>query len=74
MSVVIKREMDDVEFWSSIMGSSEFPHEWWLKIRYHGEADWDKPGSVTVTALDGETDEPVTKTLSIVTGKHMDLS
>ena len=65
MSVVIKREMDDVEFWSSIMGSSEFPHEWWLKIKYHGEADWDKPGTVTVTGLDGETDEPVSKTLTI---------
>lgn len=64
MTVIIKREMDDVEFWSSIMGSSEFPHEWWLKIKYHGETDWDKPGTVTVTAL-GEDNEPVAKTLTI---------
>ena len=42
MTVTIKREIDDAEFWSSIMGSSEFPHEWWLKIKYHGEADWDE--------------------------------
>lgn len=65
MTVTIKREIDEAEFWSSIMGSSEFPHEWWLKIKYHGEADWDVPGSVTVTGLDGETDKPVSKTLTI---------
>lgn len=64
MTVTIKREIDEAEFWSSIMGSSEFPHEWWLKIKYHGEADWDVPGSVTVTALD-ENDNPVSKTLTI---------
>jgi hypothetical protein len=65
VSVIIKREMDEAEFWSSIMGSSEFPQEWWLKIKYHGEADWDKPGTVTVTGLDGESDTPVSKTLTI---------
>lgn len=63
MTVTIKREIDDAEFWSSIMGSTEFYNEWWLKVRYRGEADWDKPGSVTITAL-GEDNEPVTKTLT----------
>jgi hypothetical protein len=65
MTVTIKKHMEDTDFWSSIMGGTEFVNEWWLKVRYHGESNWDKPGSVTITALDGETDEPVSKTLTI---------
>jgi hypothetical protein len=62
-TVTITRKLDAVEFWSSIMGSTEFMGEQWLKVKYHGESDWDKPGSVTITADNGE--EEVAKTLTI---------
>jgi hypothetical protein len=62
-TVTITRTIDATEFWSSIMGSTEFMGEQWLKVRYHGDSDWDKPGSVTITADNGE--EEVTKTLHI---------
>ncbi len=64
MNVTLTRTMSAVDFWSSIMGSTEFQGEQWLKVRYHGESDWDKPGSVTITAENGEGEE-VTKTLMI---------
>ncbi len=62
-TVTITRTIDAVEFWSSIMGSTEFMGEQWLKVKYHGESDWDKPGSVIITADNGE--EEVSKTLTI---------
>ena len=64
MAVTITRVIDDTEFWSSIMGSTEFYNEWWLKVRYRGEADWDKPGTVTITAM-GEDNEPIDVTLGL---------
>lgn len=64
MSVTIKREIDEEEFWSSILGSTEFINEWWLSVRYRGDATWEVPGTVTLT-IEGEDGEPVTKSLTI---------
>jgi hypothetical protein len=55
--------MEATEFWSSVMGSLEFMGEHWLKVKYRGDADWNKPGIVTITADNGE--ETVTKSLTI---------
>lgn len=64
MTVTITRKIDDTEFWSNIMGSTEFPNEWWLKVEYHGDASWEVPGTVTITADNGEG-ETVAKSLTI---------
>ncbi len=63
-TVTITRTMDAKEFWSSIMGSTEFIGEQWVKVRYHGDADWDVPGIVTITAEDGDG-EQTSKSLTI---------
>lgn len=64
MTVTLTRTIDDAEFWSSIMGSTEFGFEWWLRVKYLGDADWDKPGLVQLTVMD-ENNEPLTKVLTL---------
>jgi hypothetical protein len=62
-TVTISRTMDAEEFWSSVLGSTEFMGEQWVSVRYRGDATWEVPGIVTITADNGE--EQVTKSLSI---------
>jgi hypothetical protein len=63
-TVTITRTIDAKEFWSSVMGSTEFINEWWLKVKYHGDATWEVPGTVTITADNGEG-EAIAKSLTI---------
>jgi len=62
-TVTISRKMSAEEFWSNLLGSTEFIGEQWIKVKYHGDATWEVPGIVTITADNGE--EVVTKSLTI---------
>jgi hypothetical protein len=63
-TVTLTRTMDAAEFWSSVMGSLEFMGEYWRKVKYHGDATWEVPGIVTITADNGEGEE-IAKSLTI---------
>ncbi len=56
MSVSLFRfqAMDEAEFWSNLLGSTEFIYEWWSSVTYLGDADWDKPGEVQLCIQDPE--------------------
>jgi hypothetical protein len=62
-TVTISRKMNAEEFWSNLLGSTEFIGEQWIKVKYHGDATWEVPGIVTITADNGE--EVITKSLTI---------
>jgi hypothetical protein len=64
MSVTIPFVMKDEEFWSEVLGSTEFTNEWWLRVKYLDGASWDKPGLVQLTIGDGEGND-LTRTLSL---------
>jgi hypothetical protein len=63
-TITIPYKIDEREFWSSILGSTEFTEEWWLKIHYEDNTSWEYPGVVQVTALD-ENNSPITKRLTV---------
>jgi hypothetical protein len=63
-AITIPYKIEDKEFWSSILGSTEFTEEWWLKIHYEDDTSWEYPGAIQVTALDGDN-KPVTKRLTL---------
>lgn len=66
-TITIPMTMDAEEFWSEIMGSTEFYEEWWAAVKFKDGAQWDKPGKVDITVytdVDSST-ETVTKTLDI---------
>ena len=66
--IVVPVQISSVDFWSNIMGSEWESMEWWSKVSYGEDCEWDKPGLVTVTAIqDLETDDEVlvTKTFNL---------
>jgi hypothetical protein len=61
----IKFEVDDVELWSSVFGSSPFSFgDHFTECDYLNGADWDKPGRVKISGID-ENEQEVTKTIGI---------
>lgn len=61
----IKFEVDDLELWSSVFGSSPFSFgDHFTDAEYLGSTDWDKVGLVKITGTD-ENDQEVTKTIGI---------
>jgi hypothetical protein len=62
--VTVPYKIDGLEFWSSILGSTEFQAEWWVRVKYEGDAEWNVPGVVHITALNGDN-EPTTKSLTL---------
>lgn len=61
----IKFEVDDVELWSAVFGSSAFSFgDWFTECDYLDGADWDKVGRVKLTGVDADGQE-ITKTLGI---------
>ena len=54
MTVTITKQMEDKEFWSSIMGNMNYQFDWWIACEYLGDSNWDKPGEVRLTIDDGE--------------------
>lgn len=61
----IQFEIDDVELWSSVFGSSPFSFgDHFTEAEYKDGADWDKPGRITITGED-EDGQEVTKTIGI---------
>lgn len=65
MSVTIPFVMKDEEFWSEVLGSTEFTFSWWRRVKYLGDADWDKPGIVELTIEDPEGEGTITKALTL---------
>jgi hypothetical protein len=57
--------MDDAEFWSELFGSTEFTYSWWRRVKYQGDASWEKPGIVELTIEDPENEGYLTKALSL---------
>jgi hypothetical protein len=57
--VLIKREIDDKEFWSSIFGACPESFGDWMRIEFLGKSDWDTPGIVRLTDLEDEYPEHV---------------
>jgi len=63
--VAIKFNVDDVELWSAVFGSSGFSFgDHWVDYEYIGDTDWDKVGRVKITGID-EDEQEVTKTIGI---------
>ena len=51
LTVTIKVVWDEeriTDLWSQVMGGAFEYCSWWREVRYIGEADWDKPGKVTL--------------------------
>lgn len=65
MSVSLFRTMDETEFWSNLLGSTEFIYEWWYSVTYLGDADWDKPGEVQLVIENPEGEGNIAKLLTI---------
>lgn len=63
-TVTLRKEMDAQEFWENIFGSINFTYDWWIRVKYEGDADWHTPGQVTLTIDDGEGGK-LTKTIGM---------
>lgn len=56
----------DKELWSEILGSGWETWDWWQGHEYAPGADWDQPGSLTVTVVSPDDDaDTVTVTVSV---------
>ena len=62
-------EVPDQELWSSVFGSAFETWDWWRAATFHGAADWNKIGTVTLMIDDPNFDEDggqvITKTLDL---------
>jgi hypothetical protein len=63
-TVVIPRVIDKDELWSEVFGSAWEMNEWWLDYSFV-EGNWDKHGSVSITAINPLDDGKVTRVLTI---------
>jgi hypothetical protein len=66
--ITVPVQISAVDFWSNILGSSWESMEWWVSVEYDSDSDWDKVGSLTITAIEGlESDEEtsITKTITL---------
>lgn len=65
-TVQLVMEYDAQEFWSAIFGGAWETHEWWRKVRYLGDADWNTIGRVQLS-IDNPDDysKALTKTIGI---------
>ena len=61
----IKFEVDDLELWSAVFGSSPFSFGYhFTDVEYIGDTDWDEIGRVKITGIN-DTEQEITKTIGI---------
>ena len=56
-TVVIRHEIPAQEFWKAIWGSGWESCGWWQKVRFHGDAEWNKIGTATLWIDDPDDEE-----------------
>jgi hypothetical protein len=65
-NVMITVAFDAVEFWLNIFGSGWETWDWWVGVRYLGDADWNKPDRVVLEIKNPDDDEStITKEIGL---------
>lgn len=60
------KETEYEDFWAETMGGGWEFDSCWIDIKYHGESEWDKIGTFTITGEDPtEATDTVTMTLGL---------